>query len=118
MSYTAQSRKQHENIVALVQEVSVKLDRVRITAEVQQVRLLLAKMAGLVNVHLAREDKGLYPSLMKSDDAKVRSMAKHPMEEMGGIAGAFTAYYTKWTACEMRNNADGFISETSDRYSC
>ncbi|MEO6022099.1 MAG: hypothetical protein ABIP64_03095 [Burkholderiales bacterium] len=46
MSCTAQYRKQHENIVALVQEVSVKLDRVRISAEVQQVRLLLAKMAG------------------------------------------------------------------------
>lgn len=112
MRRTEQFRKQHEGIVGLVQEISKKLDSRTVADNAQEMRLIISKLAGLVKVHLAMEDKALYPSLATSSDPTVTATAKRFMTEMGGISEAFNKYYEKWTTQAIRDQSDAFIRET------
>jgi hemerythrin-like domain-containing protein len=116
MARTDQFRKQHDGIVALVQEISKMLNAASVAANAQEFRLTLSKLAGLVKVHLAMEDKALYPSLVSSADPKVESTAKRFIDEMGGISQAFGDYNDKWTAKAMREQSDTFVRETKNLF--
>ena len=80
----------------------------------EQIRTLLAGFAGLLKMHLASEDKGLYPQLLQSNDAALKAMAGRYMNEMGGMKTAFEAYLGKWpSAASILAKPDPFRTETT-----
>jgi hemerythrin-like domain-containing protein len=74
-------------------------------------------MAGKVKIHLATEDKVLYPNLEKHKDAKVQQMAKQFAAEMGQIKTVFEAYLAKYpTAQAIESHAADWVKETKDLF--
>lgn len=53
-------------------------------------------MSGIIKLHLAVEDKLLYPALEASGDAVLARMSRLYRSEMDGISGAYLAFAAKW----------------------
>lgn len=114
MSATAMYRKQHIELVELVQSIAEKLDEsVIANGAARDISELLTKLAGKLLVHLAAEDHGLYPKLIDSGDAEAASTAKQYRDEMGGLKEAFQGYYAKWNGADkIRNDSGAFIKDS------
>lgn len=80
-----------------------------------EVRKLLSLMAGKLKVHLAAEDRFLYPLLMKSDDIAVQKTAEKFVQEMGGIYTSFSKFLNKWpSGASISKNSDLFSREMKE----
>ena len=66
----------------------------------------------VLSVHLAKEDKHLYPALAKAASPVVQSTAKRFADEMGGLAAAHTAYVGKWPVTAIAADWHGFARDT------
>lgn len=108
MSFTDKFRAQHDEILALAQEIS---ERLKGQPDPGQLRKLLSNLAGKVNFHLAMEDKALYPRLMQQD-SQAKSTAARFLKDMGGLADVFTGYNNKWQVTAIRTDMAGFSEET------
>ena len=70
------------------------------------------RMNHVLAVHLAKEDKHLYPILRQSSDATTRAMATKFALEMGGLCDAYTAYRDRWTHDAVVADWRGFGDDT------
>lgn len=106
-------KSQHQDLLQVVGQMTPLLDTGKLGKDANEVRNLLSRLAGKITVHLSMEDKVLYPAMLSHSDAKVKATAQKFINEMGGIATAFTQYNDKWkTASTIQTNPDGFIRET------
>jgi len=113
MSRTEKFREQHRDLVAMVGQLAPHLTPARLAKESAEVRSLLSQFAAKLNVHLAMEDKALYPQLLQHKDPAVQGKAKTFMDQMGGIKEAFSGYMAKYpTAHAIEASPAGFISDT------
>lgn len=113
MSYTDSLRKQHQEILGIVGQVSAAMKAPINAASGQALHGLLVSLAAKVKVHLATEDKVLYPKLMDSKDAVVSSTSKKFAAEMGEIGGVFKAYVETYrTADAIAGHGEQFKKET------
>jgi hypothetical protein len=108
MSFTDKFRQQHDEILALVGELTKQL---KANADAESLRGVLSNLAGKLNFHLAMEDKALYPRILKLD-AKANALATRFMEEMGGLGEAFSNYNNKWQVSAIRSDPAGFSAAT------
>jgi hypothetical protein len=81
-------------------------------AAAEPMRTELSTFAGVLKLHLAMEDEGLYPSLSESVDAKIRDMARAFAVEMGSLAATFHAYNDRWTVPAIAQQPEVFAQET------
>jgi len=107
-------RKQHSELVEVVQAIAGKLDPASLAnSGATETTALLKVLAGKLLVHLAAEDYDLYPKLIASTDRETATTAKQFQDEMGGLKGAFQAYYGKWNTPELvQADPAGFIDDT------
>lgn len=117
MVRTDNYRRQHQELLALAQEVSAQLSPASIKQNATELRLTLSKLAGKLKIHLVQEDESLYPSLLKSSNAATTATAKRFIDDMGKIADAFTQYYNKWQTQVLKDDPEGFIRETKGIFS-
>jgi hemerythrin-like domain-containing protein len=96
MARTDNLRKQHAEILSIAREINEQLGAVISESDAAQIRRQLSKMHGLVGLHLAIEDKSLYPSILTSGDADARELATSYMREMGDLSLAFERHVKKW----------------------
>jgi hypothetical protein len=79
----------------------------------ETISMQLARLAGVVNLHLAMEDKALYPALLAHSDATVAATARRFNEEMGSLAATFVAYIKAWpTAAAIKADPVRFSTES------
>lgn len=72
----------------------------------------LARLAGIVKLHLALEDKNLYPAMHKNADAQVRATAEEYQRTMGNLAPHYIAFHEKWIgAGAIAGDRAGFIKD-------
>lgn len=89
------------------------LEPARLGADAAPARTLLSKLIGSLNMHIATEDKVLYPELAAHKDPTVAAIAKKFSVEMKSTAGAVVAYNTKWvTSSAIKADPCGFIRDT------
>ena len=113
MVRTQSYRDQHEHLLALAGKLGGLLAKPDEAFPAPEARHLLSEIAGKLNVHLAMEDKHLYPSLLIHADATVQSTAKRFIDEMGGIATVFKAYLADWpTPMAISQNPTKFRAST------
>ncbi len=113
MNFTKRYRDQHDDLQNLVNEISSRLNVDTVSNNTKEVRTLLARLFGKNSVHLAMEDKSLYPRLLDHADEHVRSLAKKFIIEMGEIGEVINSYKDQWTASsEIKNNPDAYIDHT------
>ncbi len=112
MARTDNLRKQHDQLIALTQEISRNLTLSEVSTKTINITMLLSKLTGLLQVHASSEDKYLYPGLLKATDTKVKTITKRFLDEMGGIDKAVSEHNTKWTIQIIKEKPNEFIKET------
>lgn len=107
--------RQHNDIANLITEVEgyLSVEKVSVTASAFEVTMKIAKLAGLLKIHLKHEDEVLYPKLKTSKDLKVRQTTECFINEMGGLSSAFDEYRRLYKNSNyIKDNPDEFIRDT------
>jgi hypothetical protein len=92
MRPTDNFRRQHQDLAALAQEIEGALQ----SAEPQQLRRLLGRFAGKLQVHAAMEEEALYPRLLSHTRSDVRDVAEKLHGELGGIYSLVGDFVVRW----------------------
>src|SRR5690554_4037375 len=71
-------------------------------------------LGSLVTLHLAIEDRILYPSLQQGSDERLAEMGRAYQEDMKGIANGFIAFARKWSVAKtVTEQAEEFRAEAN-----
>lgn len=66
-------------------------------------------LSSVIKVHLAIEDRVLYPSLQKNAHPELAAMGRSYQNEMKDIANAYAGFSRRWnTASQVSENEDDF----------
>lgn len=115
MARTDRFRRQHQEILQLMAQITSMLDTSQPGEKARDIRTQLSVLAGKLNVHLAMEDNALYPSLLEQKDGNVGLVARKYAEEMGHIKETFAGYLKKWpTPMAIQNDPGRFSGETRE----
>ena len=115
MTLTETYRKQHQELVQLVVEFSDYLNPEKIRGNKAKILEMLSILTSKINIHLAMEDRALYPRLIQSNDAQVAETASRFQNEMGAIKNIYGDYIARWsTGGNFLDSAENFISETQE----
>jgi len=103
MSSLAQLRSEHAELVRIVKELEALIvgDTPPPAVKLFDVR---RRLSSVLIAHLKAEDWVLYPPLLSSADPKVADTARHFVDEMGGLAQAFTVYVERWDALSIESD--------------
>lgn len=114
MSRTSRFREQHAEILRIAAELQgVSEQRLRENAD--PARKILSNLLGKLNLHLAVEDRSVYPQLQSSPNPAVANMAKRFESEMGGIAAAVQVWGKRWsTSVAIQADPHRFVNESAD----
>jgi len=114
MAYTQKFRDQHTDLLGKAAEIGRNLNEDTLKKDASLVRDLLSGLLGKLKIHLAVEDKALYPQLKACGNQEVAAVATQYQKEMGGI-GEFVATYSKnWPSrIAISDNPQAFIKETN-----
>lgn len=117
MARTDNFRRQHDEIIALAQELAALLDPAKLAVDAGPARSKLSSLAGKLKVHLAMEDQSLYPNAASSGHAPLSSLATQYQQEMGGIKAAFEKYLATWPApAAIQAKPEAFVADTKAIY--
>lgn len=109
--------RQHSEIAKISKliEDSALLNNEKIVENVKDITLNLNTLSGKLKVHLAAEDKFLYPELKNSDDVKTKDIATKFENEMGHIANDFAKYWEKYNfPKKIIENIENFKLDTKE----
>lgn len=88
-------KHQHGDILGAIAALRT-LVHVGIAAHAADIAHRIVAMSGIIKLHLAVEDRVLYPELEASGNASLANMSRHYRDEMSGIAGTYLAFAAKW----------------------
>lgn len=113
MNITTQFREQHTEMLTIAGEILARLSPQPLSQDAGEVRALLSQLLGKLTVHLAMEDKSLYPHLLEHQDENIKSLSAHYVDEMGNISMSVQEYKTRWPSkTAIERNPSEFIAET------
>lgn len=96
MSKTASYRQHHEELRAIAARIDRVLDRDGLTATPDEAAAVVRELFGKFSVHLAIEDKSLYPRAKAAGDVRLHAVASRFESEMGDLGKRFDAYRQSW----------------------
>jgi hemerythrin-like domain-containing protein len=103
---------QHKDAATVVGQIEGKI-AAGVAANADEIRSLLNGLVGKLKIHLAMEDKNIYPKAAESSDPTLKQMSVKLQQEMDGLAGALVAYSQKWMmAATIKAQPDAFAAET------
>ncbi|MGD9568192.1 MAG: hemerythrin domain-containing protein [Sedimentibacter sp.] len=113
MIFTANFRKQHEETISIIKEISSYLTTSSLAENSQQVRTLLSTLIGKVNFHRAAEDNYLYPKLLNHESKELRTLAEKYYEGFINSKDTITNYSYKWaSSTKIKDNSKEFIEDS------
>jgi hypothetical protein len=106
--------RQHRELVKVATEMFGWLDAGKLRRSGASVPFrTLSSLTGILNVHLAMEDRSLYPRLVQHPDLQLRTLAQRFLDERGQIAERYEAYRACWSsAAAIEADPAAFIDET------
>lgn len=117
MAATQRYRAQHTELLTLADQIMTLIGAGDIAGRASNVRGLLSVLAGKLSIHLAMEDKTLYPNLMLHHDPDIRAMATRYSQEMGSLAEDFTQFNRRWlTAVDIEKSPTEFVAEAAQMF--
>lgn len=85
-----------------------------IAEHAQEIAETVVSMSSLIKLHLAVEDKVLYPALRSSTHPSLARMGERYQEDMKDIVSSYEEFARKWnTAANVANNPAGFRSDAN-----
>ena len=98
------------NSVAVLRE----LVHTGVNEHAEEIVVQLLAMTGAIKLHLAAEDRVLYPALANASDPLVAQTSRMFQQEMGGLAGTLTAFVSRWNlAAKILQDPQGFRDEAN-----
>jgi hypothetical protein len=111
---TAMYRQQHEDLRALAAELAARLGPAELAADPAAARTILSRMAGKLTVHLAMEDRSLYPFLLSRPDAALHEVARRFRDGMGGVRAALARLTGRWRgSADIARDPAAFAAEAA-----
>jgi hypothetical protein len=106
--------RQHQELVRTATEMFGWLDAAKLRARgAGEVHRALSSLTGILNVHLAMEDRSLYPHLVNHRDAALRTLARRFLDERAELRARYDDYRARWsTAAAIAAEVERFIDET------
>lgn len=105
--------RQHAGILNEVRYLLAAAQQPDYADHLGEITLRINKLAGQLNMHLMSEDNYLYPSLLRSRNARIRDIATRYNQEMGGLVAAFQEYKDRFNApFKIKADGDAFVSQT------
>lgn len=106
-------KHQHSDILACVAELR-RLVRAGIGAHAPELAERIVAMSGMIKLHLAVEDRVLYPVLQAGTNVALARMSQQYQREMPGIASAYLAFAGKWnTPANLEQHPEQFRSDAN-----
>lgn len=106
-------RRQHSEILDLVQELTSMLRTEDLKKDAASICNVRSRLVGLLVVHLAMEDRVMYPQLVSGSNPAIATVAQRYQVEVGDYKAQFEAYLSRWRTCEdVQANPPSFIRET------
>jgi hemerythrin-like domain-containing protein len=104
---------QHEQIFNCI-DVLRELSTAGIAQNARRIADMVVSMSSIIKLHLAVEDKVLYPALQQSDNAALARMGDQYQVEMKSIATTYERFVRRWnTASNVAQDPDGFRAEAN-----
>lgn len=96
----------HEHVVILDSIAALRaLTQAGISEHAGDIAARIIAMSGTIKLHLAAEDRNLYPALEGSGDAALARLSRHFRVEMAGISDAYLAFAAKWNVAHKLQEA-------------
>ncbi|NYT86226.1 hemerythrin domain-containing protein [Pollutimonas harenae] len=106
-------KKQHVEILQGIATLR-KLAHAGIEVNAREIARQVQALGSVITLHLAIEDRILYPSLQKGTDTGLAEMGKVYQEDMKGIASSFIAFARKWSVAKVvAEQAEAFRAEAN-----
>lgn len=106
--------RQHRELVRTATEMFGWLDAGKLRARgANDVHRALSSLSGILKVHLAMEDRSLYPNLVNHRDVALRTLAIRFLDERAMLRDRYEEYKARWSsATAIEANAEKFIEES------
>jgi hypothetical protein len=112
MAISDMYRKQHREILEVGAKLGAMLNEAGLQADAAPARQTLSQLAGKVKVHLAMEDKSVYPQLAASKKPQTATTATKFKQSMGGLVDVFLAFDKKYAMPkDISSHPADFIKE-------
>ena len=109
-----QLEAQHEACLAIVEDIQARSRHIADRPAAVEITLMLARLTGILRIHLALEDEILYPALRNAPDPRIAEMAERFWQDMGGLADAFLDFVDRWKRADaLLADAEGFRIEST-----
>lgn len=106
-------KQQHIEIIDCVTKLR-RLSKMGIIENAMAISDLIVSMSSIIRLHLAVEDRILYPALQKGGDVSLAKMGKKFQEEMCAIASAYQDFGRRWNyASNVSRDPEGFRSDAN-----
>ena len=106
-------KQQHLAIRAAIDDLR-QLARGGVAAQAQAIAAHIVAMSGLIKLHLAVEQRYLYPAAQACGLATVARLGRQYESEMHGIAGAYLDFAGRWnTPVRLAAEPEAFRSEAN-----
>ena len=114
MGLTDNLRRQHTEILKMAGEINHLIGGGAVK-NATALRGVLARLTGVVKVHLAMEDSSMYPLMVAAKDGQIATMARRYQKEMGGLAEAYVKDSERWKqGGAIEAEAGDFTAQTSE----
>lgn len=115
-------KQQHVEILSCISALRTLVKK-GISNNADEIAGLIISMSSTIKLHLAVEDKILYPALQSANNASLARMGKRFQDEMTSIARAYLDFARKWNAAstlakkpeEFRADANSVLRVLHDR---
>eukprot|EP01133_Synstelium_polycarpum_P021111 gene21111-25364_t len=106
-------KQQHLAILAAIDALR-RLARGGVAAQAQAIAAQIIAMSGVIKLHLAVEQRYLYPAAQACGVARVARLGREYENEMHGIAGAYFDFAGRWnTPVRLAAEPEAFRSEAN-----
>ena len=111
-------RSTHAELMQMVSDLRsiLNLDSLKIRPNAKTAHEMLCDLADKLKMHLADEDKSIYPSLLIHEDPKVKSIAWGFISGEKPLRKTFDDYHKRWLKdCDF-DFTEEFIEETNEMF--
>ena len=106
-------KQQHLAILAAIDGLR-ELARAGVVPQARAIAEQIVAMSGVIKLHLAVEQRYLYPAAQASGVASVARLGRQYESEMHGIAGAYLDFAGRWnTAARLELEPEAFRCEAN-----
>ncbi len=106
-------KHQHVDILSRIDQLR-SLTHAGVEVNAAAIAQGIISFSSLIKLHLAVEDKALYPALQRSGDATLARLGQQFQDDMGPIAQAFDGFARRWNTAErLRSDPQGFRNDAN-----